>query len=464
MKKRRVKTILVIALWAGVLKSQESLTYNNYLRHIMDHNVISEKAANNNRIAEMQYRSALGNYDPQFSAAIDNKFFTGKNYFTTSVAEIKQPIFASNYLKAGYAYGQGTNVNPENYTPANGQLYLGLETSVLQGLLFDKRRAEILKAKHYTDYYNSEQKIQLNDLLFQSANTYVNLLYVNHQNRLYTYFMQLASQRSKGIQDLVAIGERAPVDTIEASIFLLSRLLEKQASETDIQKEYNNLLVIYRGNSQEISRALLLSDSLDAIFDGVVRRSIIETEKTSSNPLVDQYIAKQGVLETEQRFRKELIKPALNLNYNLLGTGNPDYFSGLSPNNYKWGVTFSLPLLLRKQRYDYKLATIQTRNNTLELTNKQNEITYKQKYLNDNLRITQQQIENAKRASAYSKALVEAERLKFQNGESSLFILNARESKWLESELKLLDCKLKFIKLVFELIYLNGNLEYQLIL
>ena len=73
-----------------------------------------------------------------------------------------------------------------------------------------------------------------------------------------------------------------------------------------------------------------------------------------------------------------------------------------------------------------------------------------------------QQLQNADRSAKYSKQLVEAERLKFENGESSLFLLNTRENKWLETELKLAEYKLKFIKTVLNIIYLNGNLDYKL--
>jgi len=52
--------------------------------------------------------------------------------------------------------------------------------------------------------------------------------------------------------------------------------------------------------------------------------------------------------------------------------------------------------------------------------------------------------------------------MKFNNGESSLFILNSRESKWLESELKFAEYELKFIKTVLNIIYLKGTLNYQL--
>ncbi len=75
--------------------------------------------------------------------------------------------------------------------------------------------------------------------------------------------------------------------------------------------------------------------------------------------------------------------------------------------------------------------------------------------------ILAEQLQNAERSTKYNKILVEAEKLKFSNGESTLFMLNTRENKWLESEIKFAEYKLKFIKTVLNLIYLNGDLNYK---
>jgi hypothetical protein len=57
---------------------------------------------------------------------------------------------------------------------------------------------------------------------------------------------------------------------------------------------------------------------------------------------------------------------------------------------------------------------------------------------------------------------MEAEKIKFENNESSLFLLNTRESKVLESEIKLIETQYKFLSAYFYLVYLKGDLAYQL--
>jgi hypothetical protein len=205
------------------------------------------------------------------------------------------------------------------------------------------------------------------------------------------------------------------------------------------------------------------TDSLDGFFE---KTKTLLTKflnpSVVSNPVILKYNSFQKVLEIDNRLKKEMIKPILNVKYNFLSDNYTSFNPAFSNNNYKWGVNLSFPLLLRNPVNEYKMARIISRNNNFELSNKTNELEFKTNILKQTIAILSQQLQNADRSAKYSKQLVEAERLKFENGESSLFLLNTRENKWLETELKLAEYKLKFIKTVLNIIYLNGNLDYKL--
>ncbi len=465
---RSLKRNSIVFLLAGLSsfclgQTAASYQYNSFLQSVKELSPLAGKAKNSGNYGKAQLKAARGNYDPVLSSGIESKQFKSTNYFTFGSAEIKQPIYTSQYLKAGYQYGQGIYLNPERNTPSIGLPYIGVEASILQGLLFDKRRAEVTKAKHYNDYFDAEQKIQFNDLLFTASSTYCEALYTKKITRLYAYFANLASQRLKGISDLSSAGERPSIDTIEAAIFLQGRLLDQQAGEIELVKKLNDLSVLSPVPSSGNTLSIDLTDSLDLLYSMAVK-GIAQTmdQNPGTNPLVTQYLAKQRVLETEKRLKREMIKPVLDVSYNFLNSSNDALMPSLGINNYKWGATFSVPLFLRKSRNEYKMAALEANSNQLETINKQNQINLKRRYILAALEVTAGQIVNAERSAKYSKLLVEAERLKFTNGESSLFLLNSRESKWLETELKLADYQLKFVKAFLELTYLNGDLKYEL--
>jgi len=255
------------------------------------------------------------------------------------------------------------------------------------------------------------------------------------------------------------------VDTVETAIFYQTRLLDFQSATLDYQKSINELSMFNWSDKgpSVLTNTYQTIDSLDGYYEKT-KTILSETlyQNSTSNPVLLKYNSFQKVLEIDNRLKKEMIKPVLNVKYNFLSTNNNSFNPAFSNNSYKWGVNLSFPLLFRNPTNEYKMAKVVSQNNNLELINKTNELNFKTNMLKQNISILSQQLQNADRTAKYSKQLVDAEKLKFDNGESSLFLLNTRENKWLESELKLAEYKLKFIKAVLNIIYLNGNLGYQL--
>lgn len=464
IKSNFIYTILIFISCNVFAQTSSVLSYEAFLKNVLENNPIAKKAENIKQYGELQYKAAKGNFDPSISGTYDNKYFNNSNYYSVLSSGVKIPLFTAQNLKFGYEYGVGANVNPEHYTPSYGLPYVGLEVGLLQGLVIDYRRAEVMKSKEYVEYYSAEKNVQLNSLLFESSLKYFDWLFSLKQVSLNNYFLNLARQRLIGIESLASVGERAAVDTIEAAIFYQSRLLDLQSSEIESQKQNNDLTSFnWQSNGAALLSLYVPQDSLDRYFERVKSSLVGRLNHDSlSNPIIAKYNSLQSVLEIENKIKREMIKPKLNVNYNLLSYNPNSYSPVYSQNNYKWGVDLSFPLLLRKSRNDYKMAKLNYQNNSFELANKSNELDLKMRTLKQNISLLAEQLQNAERSVKYSKQLVEAEKLKFTNGESSLFILNARENKWLESELKLSEYKLKFIKTVLNIIYLKGNLNYQL--
>ncbi len=455
-----------LILFSNCLIAQTTsvLSYELYLKNILQNNPISKRAENIKQYGEMQYKAAKGNFDPSISGTYDNKFYNHSNYYSVLNTGVKIPLFTAQNLKFGYEYGVGANVNPEQYTSSYGLPYVGIEVGLLQGLLIDYRRAEVMKSKEYVNYYSAEKNIQVNSLLFESSLKYFDWLFCLKQVALNNYFLNLARQRLIGVESLASVGERAAVDTIEAAIFYQSRLLDLQSSEIESRKQNNELASYnWQTDGASLNTIYLPQDSLEGYFEKVKSSLVARLNQDSLiSPIIEKYNSFQNVLEIDNKLKREMIKPKLNVNYNLLSYNPNSYSPVYSQNNYKWGVDFSLPIFLRKSRNEFKMSKLNAQNNSLELASKSNELDLKIRALKQNISLLAEQLLNAKRSVKYYKQLVEAERMKFNNGESSLFILNTRESKWLESELKLSEYELKFIKTVLNIIYLKGTLNYQL--
>ena len=447
-------------------KTQIEVSYETYINSIKENNPLVAKARNLKDKGDLMYESAKGGYDPIVTVEYENKNFDAKNYYSSLLTKVKQPLYTSQYITTGYEYGQGYYLNPDLKTATYGLPYIGIEASLLQGMVIDKRRAEILKSQRYKSYYEAEQNVQINDLLYIASLSYFDWVYSCKELNLQSYFLKLAEQRYEGIKALANIGERAAIDSIEASMTLRSRLLEMQASKLENQKKQVSLLsLLWTGSAEPspIGTKVTLRDSLEYCYSKVKANYINTFQNIAiANPLLKKYEASQEILKVEKKYKAELIKPKLDVKYNFLFNTATGESPTLSLSNYRWAANFSMPLFLRSARNDYKMAKLDLANNQMELDNKRNEINFKINLTKQNIDLLLEQVNNAEVNVAFSQQMVAAERLKFEHGESSLFLLNTREAKLLESELKLAEYRLKFIRNYFEFVYLKGEIGYSL--
>ena len=142
--------------------------------------------------------------------------------------------------------------------------------------------------------------------------------------------------------------------------------------------------------------------------------------------------------------KKEQLKPQLNLQYNLLNEPiNYNPFNQISPNNYKWGLTFEMPLFLRKERADFQLSGIKLQDEKLNLENNKAYLNAKIENAYIDLINSLNQFEIYKNTVDDSKRLLDAEKTMFDNGESSLFLINARETAYIQAKLKYIETLVK---------------------
>jgi len=162
----------------------------------------------------------------------------------------------------------------------------------------------------------------------------------------------------------------------------------------------------------------------------------------------------------------EYLKPRLDLSYNFLNqplTPSGEFQSFTFLNDYKFGLDFSMPILIRKERAKLAQTKIKIQGTGYERTQAEREIlnqinsTYNQ-LVNTNVILGQQ----ASVAANYER-LLEAEILNLENGESDLFKINIQQEKLIQSQSKLLKLKADYEKMKATLYWSAGvrNLNFQ---
>jgi outer membrane protein TolC len=223
-----------------------------------------------------------------------------------------------------------------------------------------------------------------------------------------------------------------------------SRQVMLQQFEADLQNSKFKLATFLWGENEEPleleeGTLPLQKDSIE-LQNPILYRSLLTDSVLQAHPYLQIANFKVETLEVEKRLKREQLKPQLNLQYNFLNEPiNYNPFDGISVNNYKWGLTFEMPLFLRKERGDLQLAELKLQSAEYQLDNTFAALNFKIKSSMVDLENVSAQIEVYRKTVEDTKTLLEAEKRMFENGESSLFLINVREMAYIQSQLKYIE-------------------------
>lgn len=131
----------------------------------------------------------------------------------------------------------------------------------------------------------------------------------------------------------------------------------------------------------------------------------------------------------------------------------------LLDNNYKFGFQFGLPLFQREARGNLKSTNIKL--NEVDLSQQQSrlEILNKVRASFNEVSAFQTQVRLYQSNTENQRLLLKAEESRFSIGESSMFLVNARENNLIAATQKLIDLKAKFFKSIIGVQWAMGQLR-----
>ena len=416
------------------------LTLQNFLQLVADNHPSVKQANLLTRTAQAELLTAKGGFDPKLYGDFEQKFFNKKTYFNVGEGGLKVPTWYGVEAKTSYSYVGGNFINPSESTPSAGQGLIGVSVPILQGFMIDDRRGNLFKARQSQQLNASERTVLLNDLAFSASQIYWKWAFLVENRRIFQEALRLAEVRFSATKIAFVQGDRMAMDTLESFIQVQDRQVQLNEATLDVQ-EANIKLANFLWNNQ--SKPLPFSETLVAenlnktpsITEGPQNRLILLQTVGETHPFLTMYAAKIAQLNVDQQLKREKLKPKLNLNYNVLG--NALAFNPLFTDNYKWGISFSTSTLFRAERGDLELSKIKIENTNLLRDQKALE-------LQNKLRLAFNEVDNLLiQLELYTKTvdnyrrLLALENSRFQLGESSLFLVNSREVKLIEAQIKL---------------------------
>jgi outer membrane protein TolC len=417
------------------------LSVDTFVAIVKRHHPVALQAELIKRQAKAERLKASGAFDPKLFSDINQKQFSEKDYYQLQNSGIEFPAWFGLKAKAGYELNDGIYLNNQNTVPGSGLWYADVSITLGQGLFMDERRAMLKQARILQESAEFEVDLALNDLLEKALTSYWQWYEAYREMAVINQALDAAEFRFKSIKRQAFIGDKSMVDTLEAAIQVQDRSIRLRKAEAMFIQKRNELATylwldgVLPLNLQEASKPQL---SEGAILN------ILPENWFEQHPSLNFYRLKLEGLDIERRLKAESLKPQLDLNYKFLNQPAPnDFFAQYSPDNYNWGLKATFPIFVRKARGDLMKTKVKIEENNLELELKRVSLQNKVQALEQELLLSQAQLIETRSMVTNYRRLLEAENNKFRNGESSLFLINSRELKYIDAQMKQVELESK---------------------
>ncbi|HLP51485.1 MAG TPA: TolC family protein [Chitinophagales bacterium] len=440
------------------LKAQTDTTHtlsvSDFIDIVKKYHPVAKQSDLISQQAREELNIARGGWDPLIYSDYDSKTFNGSNYYSYFESSVKIPTWYGIEVKAGYDFAYGNEISSEHKLPNDGLGYLGISVPLGRNLLLDRRRATLRQAQIFKQASEQQRLVILNDLLLDALEKYYEWSYAYFELEIYKAALLNAIERFEATKKLAAFGDRPNIDTVEAMTQVQSRQFQVNDAQLNFLNkslELGNYLWLENDLARPVDTSMVPEVLQSNFVEQVIqlnKMTELETAMRQNHPQLLNYNLKLKQLDIERRLKIENLKPILNVNYNLLSQRfNFQKSEGLIfTNNYKFGLNFAMPLTFMQGRGELKLAKIKIADTRYQLNLKTQELVTKLKsYFNELINL-QAQTKLYEASIDNWQKLADGENARFRNGESSMFLVNARENKLIESQLKLRELQAKYFK------------------
>lgn len=410
------------------------------------------------REGELALQGARGQFDPRVGLSSKNKEFSESTYYSLLETGLLIPTNAGVDISAGFEQTSGLYLNPERTVPQTGQMALGLSIPAIHQIVINERRLEMQRATLMQQASLLERRLLLNRLLYEAAVVYWKWAGTWQKLRIYDEALRTARIRLAAIRESAELGDIPVIDSVEARTQVQQFEIEQLQTLLDYQTQtlkLSNFLWDPSGSPLQLSvgvRPETIPERTDEDLPDLTNVLPELSGLTAWHPELLLTLNKQDQLRTERRIKLGKTLPKVKVDFMLLADPN-DLQPSLS--DYRVGAGVQYPIFTRRERADLSLTDLKLQQVTFDLQFKQ------QKQENAILTAWYSASNSLQQITAYNsqadnfERLLEGEQDKFFLGQSSLFLVNARELKYIKARLDLIDSIFRFEQareqLLFEL-------------
>jgi len=465
----RAALAAAFTLFAGVVGAQapdsvRPLTFDDFYRQVRAHHPVVRQARLVAEQAGEELRIARGAFDPTVEASWNQKTFGSTEYYNYVEGALKIPTPLGADVKIGYERAAGQYISPDRRTPSGGLVTAGISIPLGQRLLTDERRNAIAVARGLRGVAEGERAATVNKLLLQAAKDYGRWFEAWRRAALTRDNVALAEFRLEAVRRRYANGDVAAIDTVEALLEVQRRTVQQAEAEQALFASALTAAAYLwdaRGAPVELPPGAVPAGAGIAptpIDSADVPRLLALARR--QHPELRRIAGRIEQTEAQRLFAGQQVIPFLQGELSALAAGAQT--SGLSTpfdtrEDFKAGATVRTPLLFMKERGRFNLASQRLEQQQWERDRLRREIGVIVRTALNDLAVTERLIAIQGVTVVQSRILRDGEQRRYENGESTLFLVNTRERNVLDEEIKLAALQAKYVAARAELAVAAGE-------
>jgi outer membrane protein TolC len=412
------------------------LNFEAYIGYVKKHHPLVKQANLVLALGAATLLKAQGGFDPTFDVDYDRKEFKNTEYFDLLNTTFRIPTWYGIEFKATFEEHTGVFLNPNLTVPEGGLYSAGVSFSLAQGFLINERMSALKKARFFEVQTKADRDVLVNTILFDASTAYFEWVEATNEQRIFYTFLENALTRLTAVSRSVAMGDKASIDITEARIIHSDRQLHLEAARLKSRKAALKVSTFLWINDTPVE----LQDTVVPLFPELsniasslnLLGTIDDVQGAIDHPRLRSLDAKINGLIIDKKLKQNKLLPKLDVYYNLL---SPSVAANrFNTANYKSFVHFSVPLFLRTERGDVRVAKIKLQEAGFERAAISLSIRNNIDVVNAEIASLEIQYGIIKLIITDYMALLSAESRSFFLGESSLFLINAREQKLIDAK------------------------------
>ncbi len=405
--------------------------------------------------AEAELLTAQGGFDPQLRARAVSLPVSGSPYTRLeSVIEQPTPLWGAN-LFAGWRYGGGEipDYAGQYETNALGELRAGVSVPLWRNGPIDRRRAQLARARLGTEAAGHAVDQSRLELTRAATLRYWDWVAAGRRHAIAVALRQLARDRDTQLAQRVSSGDLAAFEQVDNQRALVQRYGQVVAAERLLQQSAIELSLFLRDSD---GQPMLPEPSLLPVGfpePEPAERLVGPVELTSVLARRPEVLRLEAARE-QQRVERELAEnqraPAVDVSVAAsrdLGAGS----AKLRKPELELGLVLELPTLNRAATGREQLAQAGLARLEAQLRLQRDRVGAEVRDALSALEAARERIEVARRELRLARELEQAERTRFELGESTLLFVNLREQTSAEAAVREVDALNDYHKAVANL-------------